>query len=99
MDIRRLTRYVPRWSDVEKDKQVGDGELAREFFLLPRQTARMQLADRCQAASQGDTSIHYALVKAGRYFRCFGRAAPGGLYCRIHLAIARRRAAARGREV
>lgn len=95
MDLRRLTRYILPWDAVPVDKRVDDAQFSREFFALPSRTARTPLdADRCAAASQGDTGIYYPLVRDGRYFRCTGRRAPGGaLFCRLHLALARRRMA------
>ena len=99
MDSRRLARHLRRWDALPADKRVNDAQLAREYFVPPSQAACVPAPElRCLAASQGDTAIHYALVRYGRYFRCRRRRTSWSEFCRLHLTIASRRALTNGRR-
>lgn len=95
--VERQKGCVLLWADLPEGQRALDGELDT---ILARTLGHDRRpippdAERCQAASQGNTSDiragFYRLVKAGRFFRCVQRRKRHGQgllrFCGRHEAI------------
>ncbi len=97
--IERKKGQVLVWAELPEGQRAKDSDLDA-IVARTLGHARRSIppdAERCEAASQGNTSDirggFYQLVKAGRFFRCVQRKkrnAASARFCGRHSAIAER---------